>query len=241
MRKKILFYISAVVLFTASISLVFSQTTTTGRQRGAANVNLTITSNVKGAQVFINGAAQKGNTPLTVTLAPGPYNITVKAPGYIDGNANVNLTSDQTVNINLTPVTYKLQVTSNVKGAQVYINGALQSGGIPFNTDLPPGNYSIAVKAAGYLDGSATVTISSKNEAVHLNLQPATATVIAMVPNPDIKVFLDGQMVSTQFTVTPGNHEIRFSSGGFDVKGTYSFEAGKTYKVQPVLTINFGF
>jgi hypothetical protein len=66
--------------------------------------NLTVTCNVQGANVYINGSLKSGGTPLTITnLEPGTYTIRIKAPGYFEGSANVNLNNDKSVNINLQP------------------------------------------------------------------------------------------------------------------------------------------
>ncbi|MGC1620240.1 MAG: serine/threonine-protein kinase, partial [Candidatus Acidiferrum sp.] len=43
---------------------------------------LYLTSRPAGADVFINGAKQSGQTPLTLPLAPGNYNLVVRLPGY---------------------------------------------------------------------------------------------------------------------------------------------------------------
>ena len=43
---------------------------------------LYLTSRPAGADVFINGAKQSGQTPVTLPLAPGQYNLVVRLPGY---------------------------------------------------------------------------------------------------------------------------------------------------------------
>jgi len=305
MKKNILIITGIILLIILPAALVTAQSTSTGRagRRRASTFTLTITSNVKGASVYINGAPRKGSPPMSVSgLNPGDYTITVRAPGYEDFNITVTINSDQTVHANLRPSTYQLTVTANVKGASVYINDSLK-GSIPFHGDFPPGNYKVTVTADGYdnftgevplnknetihanlkrttfkltitsninganvfIDGAFkgniphhetlqpgtyTVKVSangyfdyvsqvtvSKNTNIHAQLQPSTATIVALLPNPEILFFVDERQVKSPVQVEAGTHTIRFVSGGFSVEGEYQFEAGKTYQVEPVLTV----
>ncbi|TFG60638.1 MAG: PEGA domain-containing protein, partial [Spirochaetales bacterium] len=107
--KRIIFLSVLVLLVTGG--LLFAQSSTSSGGRGGAKTfDLTITSNVGSAQVFINGAAQNNKgMPFTASgLAGGSYNVVVKAPGYQDGSASVNLTANQTVTINLNSMTAAL-------------------------------------------------------------------------------------------------------------------------------------
>ncbi|HVG92706.1 MAG TPA: PEGA domain-containing protein, partial [Alphaproteobacteria bacterium] len=52
---------------------------------------LYLTSHPAGADVFINGAKQSGQTPVTLPLAPGQYNLVVRLPGYEAYAGNVQV------------------------------------------------------------------------------------------------------------------------------------------------------
>jgi len=235
-----------IVLFLLIISLVaasgaFAQASASGGKKGAAKYDLTVTSNVSTAQVFINGAAQnnKGMPFTAAGLAPGSYTIVLKAAGYQDGSATVNLAANQSVNINLSHLTAGLTVTSNVSTAQVFINDAAQNNkGMPFSATLNLGTYTIGVKAPGYKDGSATVNLST-NQTVNINLELLMATVIAMKPHPDFKVFVDGSEITEPRTVPPGKHTVRYSIGALIIEQSYTFDPGKVYKFEPVLSLKF--
>ena len=62
--------------------------------------NLSIVSNVNGAQVIVNGQAS-GQTPLTLAAQPGVYNIQVNASGYQPYSTQVQVNQDTTVNAQL--------------------------------------------------------------------------------------------------------------------------------------------
>lgn len=120
---------------------------------------LTVTSNVNNADVYINGQ-KYGNTPLTISLNPGVYNLTVKANGYNDFNTSINLTSNQNVHAELVKNTLSLKVTSNINGADVYINGS-RYGVTPLTVFLASGTYSVTVKYSGYRDFNTTLNLTS--------------------------------------------------------------------------------
>jgi hypothetical protein len=241
MKRNKVVIISVLLLVSLSLA-VFAQSTATGRGRGrAVNFDLTISTNVKGAQIFVNGEAQKVTAPGTLNLAGGSYTITLKAGGYYDASTTVNLNDNQTVTVNLNPIQYTLTVNSNVKGAQVLLNGAVQGGGTPFSATLNPGNYNVTVRAAGYQDGSGSVNLNS-NQSLTINLQPLKATIVPSTHHPDFVMIIDGkQQGSGPVKVDPGTHTIEFRIGALSASGTYKFDAGKSYRIQPTLGIDFNF
>jgi len=65
-------------------------------------------ANVHGATVFVNGA-QVGQSPYQAFLMPGTYTISIKAPGFIDYQAQINVNGPETVNAVLQPMTASWQ------------------------------------------------------------------------------------------------------------------------------------
>jgi hypothetical protein len=136
---------------------------------------------------------------------------------------------------------YTLTVTSNVSSAQIYLDGAYQKASPTHRFTLDEGTYTITLKAKGYEDGSATVNLNS-DQSIRINLNPLKATIVPAKHHPDFIIIIDGkQQGSGPVQVLPGTHTIEFRIGALSAKGTYTFEAGETYRVQPTLGIDFNY
>jgi len=102
-------------------------------------VGLSVTANVQGAEVFLNGS-RVGNVPLSLNVIPGSYNVTVKASGFGDYNQSVVVNGPTQVNAVLMGIMSSWQinvpdnmVNKDMKGGhwsqiQVYLDGNLQRG-----------------------------------------------------------------------------------------------------------------
>ena len=112
---------------------------------------------------------------------------------------------------------------------------------------LPPGGYSVVVRAPGYNDYVASVTLNGP-QTVMAALQPAAAGWQILLPeaytNKDLKgghwshiqVYVDGQLQkSPSGQVVAGRHVIRLVSGGLAVETIVEFQAGRTYSFEPTL------
>ncbi len=231
MKTKRLLLALLVLLVTAAT--VFAQTGAAGRGRsGGGSYTLSINSNVRGAQVFVNAVRQKAVTPMNLTLSAGSYSITVRADGYKDYTANVNLTRDLTINATLEPITHTLMVTSNVKGSEVYVDGQ-RRGAVPTRLTLPQGSYSITVEANNYHPFTTSVSLSS-DMTVNAQLEPKSfrLNVTANVQGAD--VYLGGDRIGRtplQVEVTPGTYALRLVAPGF-------FESSQTITVADNFNIN---
>ncbi|MBN2049946.1 MAG: PEGA domain-containing protein [Spirochaetales bacterium] len=216
----------------------------------SSNFTLTVTANVRGAGVMITGGSingvLQGSTPFSTSLPKEIYQVTVNAPGYNSQTQNVQLTADQTVNFNLAPANFSLNITSNVPGARIRIQGNGQNinGTANMSVQLPPGTYQIAAVAQGY-QAQAQQVVLNNNQTVTFMLMPLTAkaTVILgpsilnpRVGNPaaQVKIFDNGQLLrGTEFDLNPGQHTLRVETGGFSFEITLQLEAGKEYRIEP--------
>ncbi len=211
-----------------------------GRQRQSL-VTVTIQSNVKGADVTVDGSSV-GNTDLNLQLPTGSHTFRVTADGYRDWQQTIDIRSDRTITANLEQITNDLTVTANVP-AQVFIDGR-DSGRTRFRRSLPPGTYSITLRAEGYLDFTTTVTLD-RARSIEAELRPANAGVRLEIPqsmldrtNPGaasmVTVFVDGRpQVQNRFDLPPGPHTILVRTGGMAAEITQEFEAGRTYVIVP--------
>ena len=103
--------------------------------------------------------------------------------------------------------------------------------------------------AGGYVTQTKSLDLLSDTN-FHFELQPAMGTVQVMV-SPDslnksdiyarekILIIDNGiEMESLSFQLRPGQHTIQIISGGLWTQTTIIVEAGKTYTIQPTLSLD---
>jgi hypothetical protein len=211
----------------------------------ARRYTVTITSNVKAAQVYIDNSLV-GAAPLTVPLERGNHSLRVTAPGYEDYNEMISVRGEMTFSAVLQGRAYRLSVTANVVGAQVYVNNA-PVGSTPFEGRFAAGTYDVRVTASGYQEATTTINLG-RDESLAFALQSAVSVVnIRISPaflDPQnrnalaqVKVYIDGNFVNGfTFQLPAGTHNIRISSGGLSVSGDFDLAPGRSYTIEP----NFG-
>jgi eukaryotic-like serine/threonine-protein kinase len=117
---------------------------------------LLVTSRPAGADIFINGVKQSGQTPATLHLAPGQYNLVLRLPGYqgYSGSVQVNDRAQTKVDAELKEKTAVhvawAQVHSTPEGAEIFIDGAPSGEISPARVQIPTGIHIIALKLKGY-------------------------------------------------------------------------------------------
>jgi hypothetical protein len=131
-----------------------------------------------------------------------------------------------------------LQINSNVRGAQVFINNVL-SGNTPLTVNVPAGQHNVRVTANGFRDETQTVTVrGGQTVNLNFNLQPVvqngTLQVIANVNGA--QVFVDNVLAGNTpatVNVAAGQHTVRVTAPGFqDFNTTVNVGAGATITVR---------
>ena len=208
---------------------------------------LTVTTNVAGAQVFLNNTPV-GTAPLSLQVERGGYSVRVSAPGYEDYLAAVSVNGNTAVNAVLQTHLLQLTVNCNLAGAQVFVNNNLV-GTAPYTGSYPPGSYAVRVVGPGYAEASTVVNLTH-NQTLTLVLQPAMASVQVIIPqaylNPQhgnplaqVKVYVDGLFYNNfSFELPAGRHNIRISSGGLSFAADYDFAPGRSYVLEPLFSLN---
>lgn len=134
-----------------------------------------ITTQPPGADVFINGAKQSGQTPVVLPLAPGQYNLVLRLQGYEPYSGNIQVKDIQTpLNVELTERTHVAwaQVNSNPKGAEIIVDGSSTGQFTPSRVQIPSGLHTIMLKLEGYQSAKRTVQASEGGTVpVNLTLQ----------------------------------------------------------------------
>jgi hypothetical protein len=117
---------------------------------------LYVSSRPPGAEVFINGAKQSGQTPTTLPLAPGQYDLVLRIPGYdaYAGHVQVKDNIQTTLDVELKEKTQVhiawAQVNSTPSGGEIFVDGAPANQTTPARVQIPTGAHIIAIRLAGY-------------------------------------------------------------------------------------------
>jgi eukaryotic-like serine/threonine-protein kinase len=125
-----------------------------------------ISSKPPGADVFINGAKQLGQTPVTLPLAPGQYNLVLRLPGYeayagsIQVKDNIQTQLDATLNEKSATRVAWAQINSNPKGAEILVDGTSTGQFSPARVQVPAGMHNVTLRLNGYQQAKRTVQVS---------------------------------------------------------------------------------
>jgi serine/threonine protein kinase len=117
---------------------------------------LFVTSLPAGADVFINGAKQSGQTPATIPLPAGQYDLVLRVPGYeaYAGHVQVKNNEQTRLNAQLKERSREqvawAQVHSTPEGAEIYLDDAPLGEISPARVQIPTGPHIIALKMNGY-------------------------------------------------------------------------------------------
>ena len=127
---------------------------------------LLVVSDPPGADVFINGAKQSGQTPVVLPLAAGQYNLVLRLSGYAgySGVAQVkdNIQTEANVQMHAKDVSKMAwaDVNSTPPGAEIVVDGTTTSQFTPARVQITAGTHTITLKMKGFLPTRRTVQVS---------------------------------------------------------------------------------
>jgi hypothetical protein len=128
---------------------------------------LYVSSRPPGAEIFINGAKQSGQTPTTLPLGPGQYNLVLRLSGYeaYAGNVQVKDNIQTTLDVDLKEKATSsrvawAQVTSNPKGAEIFVDGISVGQLAPYRVQVTAGTHKITLKMEGYQPFHSTLQVT---------------------------------------------------------------------------------
>jgi serine/threonine protein kinase len=129
-------------------------------------LGLYVVSVPPGADVFINGAKQSGQTPVSLPLAPGPYNLVLRLAGYAAyaGEVQVKDGVQTQMSVQLrekdaSKVAWA-DVQSTPPGAEIVVDGTTTSLATPARVELPAGIHTITLKMKGFQPVHRTVQVT---------------------------------------------------------------------------------
>ena len=108
-----------------------------------------------GADIFINGDKQAGQTPATLPLAPGSYNLVLRLEGYepYSGQIQVKDNVQTSLDLELKPRAGHVawaQVDSTPSGAEILVDGISTGQFSPARVQIPTGTHTIGLHLKGY-------------------------------------------------------------------------------------------
>jgi serine/threonine-protein kinase len=125
-----------------------------------------ISTQPPGADVFINGAKQSGQTPVTLPLAAGQYNLVLRLQGYqpYAGPIQVKDNIQTQLNVPLSPKSATriawAQVNSVPKGAEIILDGVSTGQFTPARVQVPTGMHTVTLRLNGFQQAKRTFQAS---------------------------------------------------------------------------------
>jgi serine/threonine-protein kinase len=192
---------------------------------------LTITANVPGASISIDGQSDPGwITPHTFSdLSPGPHVVGASKDGYDETQQTVIVKEGRTYPLNavlaakleseksrvappspLRPVPVpkvgQLVVTSNVEGARISLDNRTAPDWVTPHTfaELPVGSHALAVAKVGYDTEYRSVTVQGgRTKPINVDLAVPSGTIRIVTNPPGAEVVIDGRLVGTSPVQVP--------------------------------------
>jgi serine/threonine protein kinase len=127
---------------------------------------LYVSSHPAGADIFINGAKQSGQTPATLPLGPGQYNLVLRLPGHepyvgqVQVKDNLQTTFETQLKEKSQSNVAWAQVTTTPKGAEILIDGNPSGQYSPARVQIPVGSHILTMRADGYQPARRGVQVS---------------------------------------------------------------------------------
>ncbi len=176
---------------------------------------LNVTASVRGAEVLIDNV-YAGQAPLGKEVVGGTHEVVVRAAGYAEFRQRVQVKGPVQVNAVLQPLGATLSVNSNVAGAEVIINNN-PAGRVPLSAQVPPGSYSVTVRAPGYLDFNQNLVVNGPTQ-VYATLQGMSYSLSISANVQGAEVLINGNPVgrapySTQ--LPPGSYALTVRAPGY--------------------------
>jgi eukaryotic-like serine/threonine-protein kinase len=116
---------------------------------------LYVSTRPAGADIFINGDKQAGQTPTTLPLAAGSYNLVLRLEGYepyvgqIQVKDNVQTALDPELKPRAGHVAWA-QVETTPAGAEILVDGISTGHFSPSRVQIPSGTHTIGLRLNGY-------------------------------------------------------------------------------------------
>ena len=213
-----------------------------------ARYQLSVDANLKGAQVFVNGA-YIGVTPCTAVLEQNTYAVVVKLEGYDEYSSSIKLNGAGRIFAVLSPRPIYVYIDAyNAQGASVYRDSTFV-GTTPYRGSWMPGTYDIRISSPGYNDfndkstlrGPLTMSVALVPSFVEYELRiPEGFAMNAGKPTrfEDLVVLIDGNQMTSPFgTMQIGTHHLELFLGAVHLETVFEVPASGRFVLEPFLGV----
>ena len=182
-------------------------------------INVSINSSPSGAKIIVDGEDTGKKTPANVKLKIGEHTVKLTLKGYEDLVKKIKVEKDgESFNFTLRRIETKAEtgiiyISSNPKGAEVYIDG-VKKGTTPIRLSLKEGMHKITLRKEGYRDYTKDVKIEGGKEIkLSVNLNKITYGVLTIQTKPQgAEIYIDGKDTGKKtpytFKLPTGKHKI---------------------------------
>lgn len=209
---------------------------------------ITIKTDPAGANVYLNN--QKiGITPFVDQVIAGNYDLTLKKDLYASYSGVFAIKEGETKElpvIKLKPITGKLKITSNVEGANIFINGK-QEGVTPLeNIELVEGRHKIRLEHPEHHTKEKTILLKAyEQKDVSFTLAENYGTLLIDSEPEGANVYLDGNKLGvTPFKsnkISPGEYILKVDKESLNTETEQiTISENQVTKKIMVLTSNYG-
>lgn len=205
--------------------------------------SLFVDSTPRGADVYVDGNYQ-GTSPVTVSsLSEGPHQVELHLAGYEVLTQTEEVVAGQATVANPVMVSYSsssgvgsIDITSNVPGALVYLDGVYKGSTQSQNSfnviAVSPGSHTLLLSVPGYADFTQAVQVNP-GQISYVNavftpsspvpqspVTPATGSITATSVPSGGQVYVDNQFRGiapvTIYNVATGTHIVNMKLAGYD-------------------------
>lgn len=201
---------------------------TPGRAPARGSASLFITSQPRGAEVYLNGLLVGETSSLgPLQLAPGPYEVEVRAPGFVPASDTLTLGPEQAefLNFTLTEIRGGSILVRSVPPADVFLDGRLM-GRTPLTVEAAPGVRALRLARPGFRSETQSVTVRNffVTRVPEVRLEPRYSNLVFWTPPPGFGVSIDGVARPRNFApnLRPGVHRVALTRRGSAVE--FEFE-----------------
>jgi hypothetical protein len=142
-------------------------------------LGIKIVTDPPGADVFINGDKQSGQTPVVLPLAAGTYNLVLSLPGYgryvggVQVKDNVQTQFSTQLHAKDTSRVAWVNISSSPTGAEIVVDGTTTAQFAPARVQLSPGIHQITLKLKGFRPARQSIEVSEGSTVpVEASLKP---------------------------------------------------------------------